>query len=398
MISASKRPPSPFAGVNARSRLAGFTIALLVWAIPVFAQAERVVLYPLNGDADQARLDEVEQQVADILREQGHTIVTPPSADRPTASAQMESVATATNAVYVVVGRVDPLPGQYRFEVHVYYHPAGRIEDLVATVLESEEHARLSDILSSMVRRQGLGDDALRLTGQETPPDQTQQQQGETDEERQQREAQEQAQRDAEAQAQREAEEAARREAEAQAQREAQEAAQREQAAQDAWNQRPRYGSDGHWMIQLGGGGRYAAAFSSLPGPPMSNHQAGGGLFDATLRIGRTFDGLDGFELRGGLDFTTGVFTALGLHVGAAWLGSFFVEPVYIGVGGDVGVIFPFTGARDPGFSARVGALFAWRPFEHFYLEASLPEIGVLTPGTGAFTIGASLRVGYRFN
>jgi hypothetical protein len=372
--------------------LAGFTLALLVWAIPVLAQADRVVLYPLGGDAEQARLDAIEEQIATILRAQGHTLVPPPVAEAPESSAEMNGVAEAVNANYVVVAEVEPLRGQYRFEIHVYYRPAGRLEDLVATVLEAEENARLSDILSSMVRREGLGADALRLTGEEAPPAQ-----GETDEAR--REAEEAAQREAEAQRaeeerlRREAEEAARQEAQAQAQREADQAARREEEAQRAWNERPRYGADGHWMIQLGGAGRYAAPLGNLP----AMVQGGGGLFDVSARVGRTFDGLEGFELRGGIDYTGGVLSALSLHVGAAWLGSFFVEPFYIGAGGEVGVIFPFTGSREVGFSGRVGALVAWRPVPHLVIEASLPEIGVITPGTGAITIGGSLRVGYRF-
>ena len=120
-------------------------------------------------------------------------------------------------------------------------------------------------------------------------------------------------------------------------------------------------------------------------------------MFDASLRIGRSFEGIDGFELRGGIDFQTGVYTAFGIHVGAAWLGSFFVEPFYIGAGLDAGVVFTTTGSRDVGFSTRLSALFAWQPVEHLYFEASLPEIGLVTPGTGAITIGASLRAGYRF-
>ena len=60
-------------------------------------------------------------------------------------------------------------------------------------------------------------------------------------------------------------------------------------------------------------------------------------------------------------------------------------------------MVFTLTGSRDAGFSGKIRALFAWRPVERFYLEASIPEIGIVTPGTGAITLGASLRAGYRF-
>lgn len=388
MISTKNRTPRA-RGVNPRSRLAAFTVALLVWALPVLAQADRVVLYPVAGRADDARLREIEERMAAILREQGHTLVPPPTAERPDSSAGMENVAGATNAAYVVVAEVDPLRAQYRLHLAVYYQPTGRLEDLVATVLEAEERERLSDILSSMVRREGLGEDALRLTGV-APPDAPP---GETEEERLRREA----------------EEAARREEEERARREAEEAERRRREAESAWASRPQYGSDGHWMLQLQVGGAYAARLGGLPGAVQND----GGLLDVGARLGRSFDGIDGFELRGGFDVITGSFagpvtsdgsapsvgfTALALHAGAAWLGSFFVEPIYIGLGGEIGVVFALTGARNVGFSGRASALFAWRPTEHVVLEASIPEIGVLTPGSGLFSIGASVRAGYRFD
>ena len=378
----------------AASALAFTVLAALAFGTPSSARADAVALLPVSGRATPERLEEVEQLVSDLLREQGHRPA-PPSQARvgeAPSSAQMEQIAASSNAIYVVALEVEPLRAQYRLHVLVYYRPAGRVEELVATVLTAEERARLSDILSSMVRREGLGEDALRLTGEEDPDLAAR------------REAEERARLEAEAAAQREAEEAARLEAEAQARREAEEAAREEAEAQarreeeerlhqrEAWDGRVQYGADGPWMAQLVLGGRYAALLGPLP-----TGQGGGGLFDAGLRVGRTFEGLDGFELRGGLDFTTGAFTGLGLHVGAAWLGSFFVEPIFIGLGGEVGVIFTLTGARDVGFSGRASALIAWRPTERFYLEASLPEVGVVSPGSGAVTIGASLRAGYRF-
>lgn len=394
--------------MNGRSRWTAFTVVALLWALPALAQADRVVLYPVSGRADEARLTQVEEALATLLREQGHTLVPPPVAQRPTTSAEMEATASAVNAAYVVVAEVEPLRGQYRLNIHVYYRPNGRLEDLVVTVLLAEERARLSDILSSMVRREGLGEDALRLTGEagpSTPPTPP----GESEEERRRREAEAQARREAEERARREAEAAARAEEEERARREAEARSAREADAARAWAERRQYGTDGHWMVQLLVGGGYATRLGTLPGAVQSD----GGLLDVGVRVGRTFDGLDGFELRGGFDIVTGSFagpvigdgtapsvgyTGLALHVGAAWLGSFFVEPVYIGVGGELGVIFTVTGGRDVGFSGRIGPLFAWRPTDRIVLEASLPELGIITPGSGAFTIGASLRASYRFD
>ncbi len=394
--------------MNVRSRLLPFTVLAVLSALPTLAYADRVVLYPVTGRADEARLTELEETLASLLREQGHTLVPPPVADRPSNSTEMEATASAVNATYVITAELEPLRGQYRLHAHVYNRPNGRLEDLVVTVLLAEERARLSDILSSMVRREGLGEDALRLTGVEvpdTPPTPP----GESEEDRRRREAEEQARREAEERARAEAQAAARAEAQERALREAEARAEREANAARAWSERLQYGADGHWMIQLLVGGGYATRLGTLPGAVQSD----GGLLDLGVRVGRTFDGLDGFELRGGFDIVTGSFagpvigdgtapsvgfTALALRAGAAWLGSFFAEPIYIGVGGEVGVIFTLTGGRDVGFTGRLGPLFAWRPTQNLLIEASLPELGVITPGSGAFTLGAGVRAAYRFD
>lgn len=402
--------------VNARSHVLACTLLGLLWALPGLAHADRVVFYSITGRADDARLRELEQRMAGVLREQGHTLVPPPTSGHPTRSAEMEAVASAVNATYVLTAEMEPLRGQYLLHVHVYYRPAGRLEDLVATVMVAEERTRLVDILRSMVRREGLGEDALRLTGEAAPSP------GVSDAERARAEAEERARAEAEA-ARREAEEeaarreaeeraraeAARREAEERARAEAEERARREAEQAQAWAERRPYGADGRWMIQLLAGGGYASRLGGLPGAV----QGDGGLLDVGVRVGRAFEGLDGFELRGGVDVLTGSFagpvlgdgsapsvgyTGFALRVGAAWLGSFFVEPVFIGVGGEVGVLFTLTGARDVGFTGRIGALFAWRPTERVSIEASLPELGVITPGSGALTLGASVRAGYRFD
>ncbi|MCB9595450.1 MAG: hypothetical protein H6719_22205 [Sandaracinaceae bacterium] len=388
--------------MNGRSLIGAF-LAFTILAAPTLAFADSVALLPLQGNVDQDRLDAIEQVVSEVLRAEGHRLAPPPATtriDHPPSTAQLEAIADSVRANYVLTAEVEPMRGQYRLNVHVYARAAGRTEELLVTVLEAEERARLTDVLRSMVRPEGLADDALRLTGEETPEDRARREA----EEAARREAEAREALDAEERARLEAEEAARREAEAAAALAAEEEARREAAAaaaaeeearrqREAFASRVPYGADGDWMVQVALGGRYAGTLANLP----AGAQGGGGLFDVGLQLGRTFEGIDGFELRGGLDFATGAFTGLGLHVGAAWLGSLFVEPVFIGLGGELGVIFTFTGARDVGFAARVSALFAWRPTEHFYLEASLPELGYVSPGAGALTIGASLRAGYRF-
>ncbi|MGE0784705.1 MAG: hypothetical protein AB7S26_03380 [Sandaracinaceae bacterium] len=380
-----------------RFSIAAFALILgsLVLGVAPSAYADQVALLPVRGQTDQDQLDRITDSIAAVLRSGGHTLVNAASArvPMPPSSAQMD--AAAPNVMYVVAAEVEPLRGQYRLHIYVYYRPAGRLEELLVNVLEADEQARLTDVLGSMVRRDGLGDDALRLTGEAEDPD-----------ERARREAEEQARREAEEQAAREEEERARREAEEQAAREAEEQARRdaeeaereaaERAAREraAWDSRGQYGADAPWMIQIGAGGHYIAPLGGLPAMAA---QGGGGVFDARLDVGRTFEGVDGFEVRGGIEFAHGSYTAFGLHVGVAYLASLFVEPIYIGGALDVGAIFLATGSRDAGFAARISALIAWQPVEHLYFEASLPELGLATPGAGIFSIGATVRGGYRF-
>ncbi|MBX7191845.1 MAG: hypothetical protein K1X94_07295, partial [Sandaracinaceae bacterium] len=176
-----------------------------------------MVLYPVTGDADQDALDEIEDALEASLGRVGHTRAPTPggiSSHAPTTSAQMEGIGMSAQARYVVVPSIEPMPGQYR--LHLIVGHDGNVEELLVNVLRSEEPARLDDVLRCMLRPEGLGDDALRLSGVES------------DEQRAAREAAERARREADAAAQAQAEaeraEAARREAEEAARREAEEA------------------------------------------------------------------------------------------------------------------------------------------------------------------------------
>ena len=53
------------------------------------------------------------------------------SVRHPPASAQLEEVGAAANTIYVVTGEVGPGDEEYLLQLHVYYRPAGRLEELV---------------------------------------------------------------------------------------------------------------------------------------------------------------------------------------------------------------------------------------------------------------------------
>ncbi|MDQ3033688.1 MAG: hypothetical protein M3Y87_14820 [Myxococcota bacterium] len=379
-----------------------FTIALaiLVAITPAIARADRVVLYPVTGRADPDRLEEVEDHVADALRALGHEVVAPPggiSSEPPSTAAQMGGVATASGASYVVIAEIEPLRAQYRLHVRVGYQATERVEELVVTVMAAEEEARLRDVLAAMLRPEGLGDDAVRLTGEPDPAaDEAERLRREDEERARQQAADEEAAREEAERAAREAEEA--RTAEERAQREEAERAARER---EAWNARATYGSDGEWLLLIGGEASYAFGFSQrtvrLPDGTMEQRDTGGGLGLIQARVGRAFSGTDGLELRGGIDVVLGAFGGMNIVLGGVWQFSPFTFPIRIGVTIELGGSFTFTGARDAGFLVRGGAVASWAPIRQLQIELALPEIGVITNGAGAFLIGAAVRVGYRF-
>jgi hypothetical protein len=387
--------------VKLRSRSPHFSFTaviltgLLLSAVaPTLARADRVVVYALGGPVSGDRRDHIEEAVLSAVRALGHTVVTPTDTTVPATAGEMDGIAIARTADYILIPRVDgTMPGQYR--LHLTVGHAGRVEDLVVNVTDAEEVERLADVLGAMLRPAGLGDDALRLSGMENDAERAAREAAEAA-----RAAEEAARLAADADAARaEAdriaaeEEAARLAAEEEERRRAEEEAAAARATEEErWNARPVYGSDGAWMVLGGVQGGGFAAFSRA----CARCEPVGGLATVNVRIARLL--IEGLELRGGADLMLGAITALDLQVGAAYLFSPFAEPIYLGASAEVGVSFLFTGPRDVGFLFRVNALLGWRPTQNVYLEVALPEIGVMTNGENALLFGASVRVGYRFN
>jgi hypothetical protein len=386
-----------------RSFPVAFTVALLA-GLPSGAHAERVVLYPVGGRADETRIAEIQNRLSDAVRAIGHEPIAPPvglETARPQTSAQMSGVAAASGATYVLLADVEPMPGQYRLHLRVGYQPTGRVEELVVTVLQAAEQARLRDVLGALLRPEGLGDDVVRLTGEPNPAQLEAERRRREEEERARRQAEEEerARRQAEEEERRRAEEAEeRRREEEEARREREERARREQ---EAWEARPRYGEDGEWMLSVGVHGGYAAGFSSRTvmrsDGSTAQYGGGGGLFLIQARIGRFLSGTDGLEIRGGIDAVLGAIGAMNIVLGASWQWTPFVAPIHLGIVAECGAGFTFTGARDAGFLVRAGAIASWAPTPRLQIELALPEMGVMTNGPGAWIFGASARVGYRF-
>lgn len=385
--------------LRSRSLLIWFTAALLSVGLlsvgwPSAAQADRVVVYALTGAASEERVEHIEEAILSAVRSLGHTVLNPPSATAPTTASEMDGIALSRGVDYLLVPSIDgTMAGQYR--LHLVVGHSGRVEELVVNVTDADEEARLRDVLGAMLRPDGLGEDALRLSG------------AESDEDRARREAEEAARAaeeaarsaaEADARAAEEARlaaeaEAARLAEEEAARRAAEEAAAAEAAtAAERWNARPRYGSDGAWMLMLGveGGGLVGL------GQSRGTRGTGGGVGIIQVRVARLL--VEGLELRAGADIVLGTAGVFDLQVGATYQFSPFTDPIYFGVVGELGASFAFTGGRDVGFLFRVSGTVGWRPVDHLYVELALPEIGVMTNGVGALVFGASLRAGYRFD
>lgn len=397
--------------VTARSRSHGvFTLVVVlgVLGIASSARADRAVLFPVQGSADPDRLEAVEDALAAALTRVGHTRVATPggiAATRPSTAAQMDGIATSSGASYVVLPDIETMPGQYRLHVVVGYE--GRVEELLVNVTYADEAARLDDVLRSMLRPAGLGDDALRLAGIESDADRARREAEEAarraDEEARRRA--EEDQRMAEMRAEEERQAAQRAEEEAQRRRAEEEAAQRAEAerqatAQSAWNARPRPGHDGRWIAMVGVlGGGLAPLGTSGPSSSGTVRPPSGLVGVAVLqaRVGHTLEAVEGLTLRGGLDITLGGTSGVGILVGGSYQLSPFTFPLHLGAVLEVGLNFLVTGPRDAGFVGRLSAIASYELVDHVTLEVSLPELAYVSNGPGAIGFGASARLGYRF-
>ena len=361
----------------------------LAWAGP--ARADRVVLLPAGGPAELEVREEVEQALVSAIFAAGHEAVSESraidvaqDAEPPSTANEMKAVAEMQNAEWVVVPRVTAMRGQYRLHLRAGYAPVPRVEEIEVVVLEANEEERLRDVMSSLLRPEGLGDDAVRLT---EPPDD-----GEGGEETVE-EPDEGTEDDEEARRRAEEEERRRQEFLAREEQRREEQRRREQ---EAWENRERYGERSPWMFNVGLDVRPIVASQEVIVD--GEDRSGGVLGGLSLRIGRSFEGVPGFELRGVLDLVTGASSGFGVGAGAVYLFSPWSDaPVFIGPGVELGMFQFVTGNTVPSFMVRGGPVGVWRATEDLYLEASLPELQVLTANGGVVTLGLSVRGGFRF-
>lgn len=359
-----------------------FTVTL---SASLVVRAERVLVADAEGAAPADRLDDVGEALLATVRALGHDAVAwTPAQPRPETAEAMAAAARDQSAAYVLYARVGTGSDRYRLSLRVGYAPRVRVEDLEIEVVVSDQTARLRDALGAMLRPEGLGADALRLSGVQLDP---------AADEAARRAAEERARLEAEERARREAEERARRERE-EAERRAfleREAARRAEARRQElveWEGRDRYGSgERRWLGQLGLDARSLIAYDSA--------RDGGFLMSLSLRGGRALT--NEIELRGALDIVWGAASGFALTGGAAYLASFFREPIYIGGALETGLLQTVTGAQSTSLVVRGGPVVSWRAGPRFFVEGALPELTALGAGGGALTLGMSVRAGLRF-
>lgn len=369
------------------------TLTLLLLLAPAAsARADRVVLLPAGGTAEEELRQDVEQALVGAIFAVGQEAVSEAraldvthEAEPPSTANEMRAVAEMQNAQWVVVPTVTPLRGQYRLHLRVGYAAVPRVEEIEVLVLQDNEESRLRDVMGALLRPEGLGDDAVRLTeppgeggGDQGPQDDTEDVEGADDEEARRRAEEEERRREEFLERERRVQEEERR------------------LAQEAWEARERYGERSPWMFNVGMDVRPIVAHQEVI---VDGEDRGGGVLGGlSLRLGRSFQQVPGLELRGVLDLTTGASSGFGLGAGAVYLFSPWAEtPVFIGPGVEVGVFQFVTGNTVPSLFVRGGPVGVWRATEDLYIEASLPELQVLTANGGVVTLGLSVRGGFRF-
>ena len=360
-----------------------FTTCLLVLAIltaPAAASADQVILFPPTGDDDVELLDHVEEVLADALITLEHQPMSESmaiSAAPPETGNEMRAIAEMEGAEWVIVPKVEGSYASYRLHLFVGQASDGRVEQIEVTVLGGEAEApRVLDVMGAMLRPEGVGDDAVRLTEE---PDGA-------------AEAAEAARREEEERRRREEEEERAREEEAREEflaRERERAENAEAEAQRAWDEREQYGQrDTRWMLSAGVDVRPIVAAPS--------GATGGLIWGISARLGYTIEDVDGLEIRAAIDGFGGSSSGLAIGVGAAYLHSFFQDfPLFIGLTLELGLFQPVTGNNSPSFMLRGAPTVTWRVTGELHLEAAIAEVMYIS--AGAATVGGALRVAYRF-
>ncbi|RLB56080.1 MAG: hypothetical protein DRJ42_04265 [Deltaproteobacteria bacterium] len=374
--------PLPLGGV-ARTVVWALLLGLSL-AAPRLAQADQVLLFPPGGGGDEELRDHVEEALADALISLEHQPmnVSAELADSPpTTGNEMRAVAEMERCQWIVVPTVSGTRARYRLELQVGQAADGRLEHIEVSMLGDGEGARLRDVLTAMLRQEGIGDDAVRLTEE---PDDAATRAAEAAEAERLRQEAEEAEREAEEE--REREEAAREEFLA---RERERAAAVEAERQATWEGREQYGQRSTpWMISAG------LDLRPIVATPAGG--SGGMLWGLSGTVGRTFEGLDGFELRATIGGFGGSASGLTLSGGGAYLHSFFQNvPLFIGLALEVGLFQQLTGNKSASFMLRVAPTISWRFTGDVSLEAAVLEVQYMS--IGAATLGGSLKLAYRF-
>ena len=368
---------APCARVNSRSRFsapripaftlglaASFAAAALAFAAPVAAQGNRVlVLAPLGQVSDDER-DRVEDAIHEALIALHFTPMTEgvsltPDEERaiPETANDMLALAEMQRCDWVLVPTIRPEEGGYLLNLRAGSRSLVRVESIDSEVRRSREPERLGELLRALLRPEGLGADAARLSGQDATA-----------------RAAESAHVDEEARARAEAEARARAEAEA-----------REREARST---RERYGRPDRKVV-LGSIGGLAI----LNAPP---NATGGGIGTVALRFGYAV--APGFELRAGLGGVFGAAGGVDVFAGGAYFASPFTHAkVHLGAILEVGLFGSVTGHRGAGFLLRVGPTIAWHATRSLWIEATVPSFELRTAGNAVALLGGELRLGTRF-
>lgn len=365
-----------------------FTIAVVIAAFvltaPAEAQPQRVVLLHSTGDADLEEKEELDARMSSVLRGMGFHVLSEGAAvqieeeEVPQTANDMRALAELQGAQWALLAIVhDADEDAFWITLRAGYAPETRVDELDAEVRRIHTDARLQALLTAMLRPEGPGDEGHALAGHDTVG-------------REAEEAAERAEADAEAEAerQRQAEEEARRQAEEEEARRAAEEA--EADAQQAYENRDRYGvADGASMVSAG--------FGVLGLVKTGDGGNGGALGSLELNYGRGFESIPGLELRAGLDIFFGAAGAFDIHVGAAYMLSLFTFPIHLGGSVEGGLFMPVTGQRKPGGMVRVNLLASVNITGSLYAELAVPAFTWVSNNDGAIGLGASLRLGARF-
>ncbi|EYF03625.1 hypothetical protein [Chondromyces apiculatus] len=143
------------------------------------ALADRVAVLPARGGTDDAARQTAQAEITRGLTALGHEVVADTEVTAslwavldgvPDSTDEYRTVGTATSAGWVLLGLIEPAVKTTRVELLAFHGSTGRVESVAREVEQEQMGPQIQEMLSVLVRPEGIGEGELPWERAVTPP------------------------------------------------------------------------------------------------------------------------------------------------------------------------------------------------------------------------------------